>query len=332
MTKEKKASLQHSQPANPKAMESFLEGRYHAQQAFEETVHKSGTMKESEEEFAKGISYLQRAIEEDPNYVPAYLELAKAFRGYPPHVDLHDKARETLNKALSLDETNVTTHLLIADFLFPSAGEDNPENHYKRVFELSPDLAEGHEAYAEYLDDLGRFGEGMKEHQKAQELDADNDYIGRSPLTPLAVRLEREKKFMLTSSPSPSDFWLRGELEYEAGRCAESVRDWGTLRDYGWNLEAVRWNRAYEKGGPQAFIREVMKVFDEIAKDRWIPGDMIIAAHRYAGDREGALAWLETAYKEEDASVLRHLGSDLRWNAYRSDPRFQDIARRVGLP
>jgi TolB-like protein/DNA-binding winged helix-turn-helix (wHTH) protein len=319
----------------------LLEGRYHTSEAFEATVHKSGTRKESEEEYAKGISYLEKAIQEDPNYVPAYLELAANILGVntlgqdgnQPYVDLGDKARVALNKALVLDETNLAAHLLMADYLFPNTRYDEPENHYKRVIQLSPDFAEGHEAYAKYFDDLGRFEEGMKEHQKAQALDPDNDYISSSPLTPLAVRLERKRKFMLTSSPSPGDFWERGEMEFESGQYIEALKDWeAAARDYGWNEEADALARAYAKGGPQALIREVASVFDGIAKGKWFPRGMIIDAHRYAGDRAGTLAWLEIAEKEWDLSVLRYLRSDHRWDPYRSDPRFRDIARRVGLP
>ena len=58
------------------------------------------------------------------------------------------------------------------------------------MIQLCPDLPEGHEAYAEYLDDLGRLEQGMKEHQRAQDLDPNGDHLSKSPLTPLAIRLE----------------------------------------------------------------------------------------------------------------------------------------------
>ena len=333
MTKEEGASFKSLKPGNPKALEDFLEGRYHLAEHFEAAIRKSGTREKSEEEFAKGMSYLEQSIQEDPSYVPAYLVLAEAVLGHggrQPHAALEERALKALNKALSLDETNLTAHLLMAEFLFPGRGYDDPESHYKRVIQLDPNFAEGHEAYAEYLDDLGRFEEGMKEHQRAQTLDPDTDYVSSSPLTPLAVRLERNRKFMATSSPVGIDYWRRGDMEFEAGQYAEAIKDWeGVARDYGWNEEADAWVHAFAKGGPQALIREVAKAFDERAKDRWFPRDMIINAHRYADDREGALAWLETAEKEWDLSVLRHLRSDYRWDPYRSDPRFQAIIRRV---
>jgi len=337
MTSEEAADINPVQPGNSKAMEDFLEGRYHAQEAYEEAVSKSGTKDKSEQEFAKGINYLELAIKEDPNYVPAYLELAARImgaNGQQPHVELREKARVALNKALARDDSNLTAHLLLADSLFPlGAGYDEAKIHYLRVLQLNPGFAEGHEAYAEYLDDLGRFEKGMEEHRIAQELDPDTDYISRSPLTPLAVRLERTRKFMHTSLPSPYDQWQLGEMEFEAAQYGEALKDWTEpARDYGWNEEADSWDRAFAKGGPQALVRDVTRVLDGVAKEKWFPRDMIIDAHRYAGDTEGTLAWLATAEKECDLNVLRHLRSDHRWDPYRSDPRFQEIARRVGLP
>jgi eukaryotic-like serine/threonine-protein kinase len=331
MTKEEKASLQPSQPANPKAMEAVLQGRDHASNAFALTLRGDGSRQASEEEYSKAISYLEQAIQEDPKYVPAYIALAETIFYWPPHLALIPKAEEALKKALALDEANLRVHLLMADFHYTGNGWDEPESHYKRVIELSPDFAEGHEKYAEYLDDLGRFAEGMKEHEKAQSLDPDTDYISSSPLTPLATRLERKRRFMRTNSLSGSDYWERGDLEFEAGEFSEARKDWvGVARDFKWYEMADRWDRTYESGGGQALVRQIAKDFDQIARDRWFPRDMLINEHRYAGDREGALAWLETAFKENDPEV-RHLRSDYHWDPYRSDPRFRAIAMHIGI-
>jgi hypothetical protein len=121
-------------------------------------------------------------------------------------------------------------------------------------------------------------------------------------------------------------------MEFESAQYLEALGHWTELaRNYGWNEEADAWEQAYANGGSQALIREVVKVLDGIARARYFPRDVIIDAHRLAGDRAGALAWLATANKECN-HVARHLRSDLRWDPYRSDPRFQAIARSVGLP
>jgi len=154
---ERASDLRFYQPGTSNAQEDLLEGRYHVDRAYEEVVFKSGGMKKSEEEFSRGLFLLEGSIQKDPNYVPAYLALATAVMNEPPHVDLAPKARAALIKALSLDEANPETHLLIASFLCWNieGGWDDPKNHYLRAIELRPDSAQGHEAYAEYLDDQG---------------------------------------------------------------------------------------------------------------------------------------------------------------------------------
>jgi tetratricopeptide (TPR) repeat protein len=323
----------HPNQGNSKAREDLLEGRIHASGAWEAVMNKHGDVENGEKEFAQGISLLKQAIQEDPNYAPACVELAKAIMRVSPHRDLDPEAEAVLLKALALDESNPSAHLLLARLLWFGLDWDRPEIHYRRAIQLAPDSADGHEAYAEYLDDVGRFEEGMKEHQKAQALDQDNDYISAAPLIPLGVRLERKRKFMQTHPPNGLDYWMGGEMEFESGRHAEALKDWeGIARDYEWNEEADAWERAYAQGGPQALIVQLAKTLDGVARDRWFPRDMIIDAHRYAGDHEGALTWLKTACNEHD-DVLRHLRSDYRWDPYRyrCDPRFVAMLHCAGL-
>jgi DNA-binding winged helix-turn-helix (wHTH) protein/tetratricopeptide (TPR) repeat protein len=317
---------------NPEAAEYVLQGRTHVSNAYEAVVHESGTMKLSEEEFSKGIALMERAIQEDPNYVPAYLSLAKAIMGEPPHHNLRPKAQAALLKALALDDANADAHLLMAEYLGFGLGWDEPENHYKRAIQLRPGTAEIHEAYAEYMDAVGRYQEGMKEHQKAQQLDLNTDYLSSSPLMPLMERLERKRKFMAINPPNGYDYWMRGEMEFEAGQYADAVKDWaGIARDYGWVKEADSWEKAFAAGGPGALANSVAMSLDEIAKHRWFPRDFIIGAHLHTDDKEATLAWLQTAAQEDDSRVLRHLRSDYRWDPYRSDPRFQQIIHRASL-
>jgi DNA-binding winged helix-turn-helix (wHTH) protein/TolB-like protein len=328
-----KASLKpsDSHPANPQALEDLLQGRYHTDQAYEAIVFKSGGMAKSEEEFSKGMFYLERAIQEDPKYVPAYLELARAIMREPPHVNLRPKAREALTKAQAIDDADPAVHLMMAKYLGFGEGWDDSESHYQKAVELAPSSADAHQSYARYLDDIGRFEQAMREHEKAQALDPDQDYIGSSPLIPLATRLQRKRTFMLLSSPSGYDYWTRGEMEFELGQYGAALKDWEVAaRCYEWDAEADAWDRAFHAGGSQALIHEVARTMDEIAKTRYFPRDLIINAHRYAGDRNGALAWLEVAQKEQNDLCL-HLRSDYRWDPYRSDPRFQSALSRAGL-
>jgi serine/threonine protein kinase len=339
------ASLRSSQPVNPKAQE--LLKKADDQRSDHEIwllYRKSGSRKKANAEYAKSISYLERAIREDPNYAPAYVALADQIISYPPpDVVRAPKVSAALDKALALDETNPTAHLLKARCLWREDDRTRTLDHYKRAIQLRPDLPEYHEAYAEHLDAMGRFEDAMKQHQMAQALDPNTDYLSSSPLTPFPVRLDRTRRFMqskMSNSNGAAGFWMRGELEYEAGQYAETVRDWAeAVRFFGWNEEAVAIEEAYAEGGPHALIQDAMRFLDTVAKDHWMLRSMLINAHRYAGDRSGALAWLETAARECqdnwaevcDSGVLVQLKSDYHWDPYRSDPRFQAIVRQVEI-
>jgi len=346
ITREPVASPKSAQPVNPKVQELLRKADDHlANNIVSILYRKSGGRKKAEAEYAKGISSLERAIREDPNYAPAYVALAGAIittYGQPPHVALAPKAQAALEKALALDETNPKTHLLMAQFLF---GGDYTvvDDHYRRAIQLRPDLAEYHEAYAVHLDAIGRFDDAMKEHRKAQALDPNTDYLSNSPLSPLAARLERARRFMQLNSQysgGAAELWTRGELEFESGQYAEALRHWtDAARHFGWNEEADAIEQAYAAGGPDALIQEVVRFLNRFTKDHWMMRGFLINAHRYAGDKDGALAWLETAARECQGhwievcndEVLVQLKSDYHWDPYRSDPRFQAIVRHVEI-
>jgi tetratricopeptide (TPR) repeat protein len=186
------------------------------------------------------------------------------------------------------------------------------------------------EAYAEYLDDLGQFDAAMQEHRKAQALDPQNDYISSSPLTPAAEKVKRKHQYV--GRYSAYDYWWRGNSEFEVGQFVDAFQDWErAMRTFGFDAEADAVQRAFVTSGPQVGARELAHVLDEVTKDRWYPADVVIDTKFYASDKEKLLAWLDKAYKNREPVIL-HLKSDHRWDPYRSDPRFQEVYRRAGLP
>jgi TolB-like protein/DNA-binding winged helix-turn-helix (wHTH) protein len=333
MTDQERASLKPGRPVNPKALDDYLEGKYHDVITFINTLKNQPGTTSVEDEYAKAVACLERAIQEDPDFAPPYVALADTNNGDAINAETISRKKALLTKALSLDPTNLRAHQLKAKFFlvfdanWEAAGEE-----LRRAVELRPDSAETHDWYAGYLDNLGRYEEGMKEHQRAQALDPDHDYISSSPLTPLAVRLARQRKFMLYAGADFGAHYELGNLEFEAGEYAEALREWQTeARGIGWDEGAEAWGRAFANGGPRSLAREVAKTFNEAAKHQRIASALLICVNRYAGNREEALAALESAFEQRDDLVLG-LKSDYNWDPYRSDPRFKDVLRRVGLP
>jgi tetratricopeptide (TPR) repeat protein len=200
---------------------------------------------------------------------------------------------------------------------------------YRRAIELKPDEAGYHGEYAQYLDDLGQFKEGFQEHQEAQRLDPRTDYLSASPLIPKEERATRRRQF---AADNGYDYWWRGNAEYEMQKYPEAFEDWQrAFRDFNWDVEADSFGKAFADQGPRPGVQAMANILDNITKDRWLSADVPIDAHLNAGDKDRLFDWLKKAYEGHEAVVL-HLKSDLRWDPYRVDSRFQDIRRRVGLP
>jgi serine/threonine protein kinase/tetratricopeptide (TPR) repeat protein len=323
-------SVAPEQAIDPKVKNAFLLLQFHIKQAGDAILEKNRGKKEGDAEYELVLSSYENLVRMAPGFVPAHLEFAQQVLDMP-RSELGPKAGVALQHALATDEHNAEAHRLTGRFDCQYQGQwEEAGQYYRRAIELAPDSAEAHQDYAVYLDDIGRFEAGMQEHRKAQALDPQNDYLTSSPLTLAAERARRMRQYPMRFGGG--SYWLRGNANFEAGQFADAFSDWErALRTFGWDTEADSVQRAFSNGGPQAGARGLAHVFDAITKDRWLPTEFVIDTEFYAGDKEKLLAWLEQAYKNREQVIL-HLKSDHRWDPYRSDPRFQEIYRRVGLP
>jgi serine/threonine protein kinase/tetratricopeptide (TPR) repeat protein len=318
------------QGVDPKVKTAFSLLQFHISQAWDLTFEKTGGKRRSDAEYELVLSSYDDLVRMAPGFVPAHLAFAGHVLGMP-RSELGPKAGVALLHALATDEQNSKVHRLLGQFNCQYGGNwEEAGREYRRGIEVDPDSAQAHQDYAVYLDNVGRFDAGMQEHRKAQALDPQNDYLSPSPLTPAAERARRKHQYPVRFGGY--DYWWRGNADFEAGQFADAFTDWErALRVFSWDTEADSIQRAFSKGGPQAGARELARVLDDIAKDRWIAADIVIDTKFYARDKENLLAWLEKAYKNREQVIL-HLKSDHRWDPYRSDPRFQAVYRRVGLP
>ena len=317
------------QQLDPKVQDAFLNLQFHINQAYDAALEKSRGKKQSDAEYDLVLSSYDNLLRMAPGYVPAHLEFVKHVISMPRQ-ELIPKAGGAVQQALVADEHNAEAHMLNGMTVCQFQGQwEGAGPEYRRAIELAPDSADMHEAYAKYLDDLGRFEAGMGEHRKAQALDPQNDYISGSPLTSAAEKVKRKHQYPMRNA---YEHWWRGNAEFEAAQYADAFQDWErAMRIFGFDAEADSVQRAFTTSGPQAGAREVAHVLDEITKDRWYPADVVIDTKFYTKDKEGLLTWLENAYKNRE-DVILHLKSDHRWDPYRADQRFQEIYRRVGLP
>jgi len=325
------SSAEPEQPVDPKVKDAFLLLQSHINRTGLAMWTKNQGQKESDKEYELVLSSYDNLLRMAPGYVPAHLEFARHILEMPRPERLPG-ADAALEQALAVNERNAETHSLRGRLdcqfygLWQIGGDE-----YRRAIELAPNSAEQHEAYAQYLDDLGRFEAGMQEHRKAQTLDPQNDYISSSPLTPAAEKVRRSYQYPLRFFAG--DYWNRGNAEFEISQYADAFLDWQrAMRTFGWDAEADSVQSAFTRSGPQAGARQLARVVENIAKDRrYFPATIVIDTEFYAGDKEKLLTTLERAYKNRE-DVILHLRSDHRWDPYRSDRRFQAVYQHVGLP
>src|SRR5205814_10146111 len=81
-------------------------------------------------------------------------------------------------------------------------------------------------------------------------------------------------------------------------------------------------------------VGEAKKAIDELkqsSKQRYVSSYYIALIYAALGEKNLAFEWLENAYKER-SDLLIYLKVDPRLDSLRSDARFADLMRRVGLP
>ncbi|HTE91017.1 MAG TPA: winged helix-turn-helix domain-containing protein [Terriglobales bacterium] len=335
ITPDEQVRLKSARPVNPKALDAYVEARYHLDQAGKLEYYKD-KQEIQKEEFRKAVSYLDQAVKEDPGYIPPYVSYFDAVDATNiSGLELLPVAKAALTKALELDERNVEAHLALARLLMQFEYDwPGAEQQYKRAIGLSPNSAEAHYQYSEYLENIGRNKEGDKERDLAQALDPAHDYSADAGVHRLGNTLDQDRQVLEERAPNdPFALGVLGKEYAVAGRYKESVEMWERcLALYGWHDQVNVLKRADAKHGPKFALEEWMRASEEYSRrrDDW---PVVAMAFTYSslGNKDRAFAWLDKAVAQRNWCII-YLKLDEVWNPVRSDPRFSDLLRRVGLP
>jgi TolB-like protein/Flp pilus assembly protein TadD len=313
---------------NPVAYEMLLRGRFY--------WNKGGN-----EDRKKAIDYYQQAIAIDPNYALAYAELANAYSilgndgVIVPQEAVH-KAEEAAVKALELDEDLAEAHEALAynkQLAWDWAGA---EREYKRAIELNPNYADAHASYGTFLSLLGRYEQAIAEARRAKELDPISIRINIGVcLTLLNSRqydqaLDILKQMHELDPNHPLTHIYSGYAYASLGRYPEAIAAYKEgMRLHGTDTSGkIYLGYAYAKVGQreeaQAILSELQRTKQYVS-----PAELAIL---YAGlsEKDQAFLSLERGYEAHDVQ-LQYLNADRHFDSLRSDPRFQDLMRRIGL-
>jgi TolB-like protein/DNA-binding SARP family transcriptional activator len=326
-----------ARPVDPDAYALYLRGRAEWNEWTQPGVRKS-------------IEYFEQAVQKDSGFAPAWAGLSDAyaasaaFNFLPPMV-AWPEAKAAALRAIQLDETLSEAHVSLGMVLLHRDWSwSDAEREFQRAIALNPNNAFAHQAYGFLLGDRRQFDAAIGEMQRALELD---------PLTPnkqntLAATFYRAGRYdealqYFSQVPDPDanseSRHRRIAAIYERkGRLGEALAELVTgLRLGGKEQVAASVERAYLSSGyveaKRTYLRGDLGEALPRAQNAYPrPSSFDIAAH-YAllGQRDTAFAWLEKAFREQEGA-LAFLTVEDRFEALRSDPRFRDLARRIGLP
>lgn len=327
-------SLTAKKIADPAAYDAYLLGRYYWE-------------KRTKEGLLKSVEQYNKAIDLDPNYAPAYSGLASSYHiiqtyGFMPASEkAAEKSKAAAQKALSIDQTVGDAYAVLADnFTTYDWNWIEAERMYKRALEFGPNDSNTLQWYAEYLNAMGRPAEAIAEIEKARAVDPASlvvgavagrvFYIARQydrAIEQCKKTIEMDPNFArsyvyLARVYEQKEMYPEALAAYEKARSLAG-RSTGTpaLQPASKRLDAgdywrqrLEWaNRDAKEGRPSTF---------DLA---------VIYAHTSKRDNDKAFAFLEKAYDEHSAWMAELKVAPL-FDPLRSDPRFTDLVRRVGLP
>ncbi len=322
------AALPAAPSVSPAAYETYLKANYYLDNW----------------DLSKSIAYYNEAIKLDPNFAPAYAQMARsyfflAFGEDTAPREGWGKVKEAATLALQKDDRLPAAHGAMAlaklHFDWDFAGA---EQEYKRALQLNPNDAEIRHDYAHYLMAMGRVEESETESRRAVELDPmGGSLVGCLCWHSFAARdYDRSIKLaqeVLTAGDDPWERVILGWDYEQEGKLDQAIQEFKRAVDLSKSgaLYLASLGHAYATAGRRADAQQVLKSLTEAAKKSYVsPFDMAVI-YTALGDKDAAFAWLDKAVAER-STFLVYSKWEPRIDPLRSDPRFNQLLRRIGLP
>lgn len=315
------------------AYQLYLKGRYYWN-------------KRTEGSYQRAVDYFQQAINKDSGYALAYSGLADSYsflssQGIQSPRDVFPLAEAAARKAIELDDSLAEAHTSLAyvrlyyDWDWPGA-----EREYTKAIKLNPNYATPHHGYAYYLISTGRTDQAIAEIKRAQELDplsliintdhAEFYYFARRP----DQAIEQLQKAIDLDPSFVRAHFLLGRAYAQKGNCEQAIAEFQKARSLEENgvemLGALAQGYASCGKGPEArkVLGELLAI--DRTKQHYISPHWIAATYAALGDTNEGFAWLDKAFERRFGPLI-YLKVNPIWDGLRSDPRFADRLKLVGL-
>jgi DNA-binding winged helix-turn-helix (wHTH) protein/TolB-like protein/Tfp pilus assembly protein PilF len=332
---EEDAQIEKYQTDNSEAYQLYLRG-----------AHFSSFGRMVAEKNSKGIEYLQQAIALDPNYAAAYVELGLAYirlgdaLGMSSSQDVFPKAREALTKALSIDDDISAAHRGLAiyylryEWNWPAS-----EREFQRAMELDPEDPDSYSEYAVYLVSVSRFDEALRMRETAKKLlppsAGGSNGVGfvhyHARNYERSIECFKEALDFKPDFPPTRVFLARSYLAM--GKYQEAIAEIEkAVNTSQRNIIPVAFlSYAYFKADRRGDADKLLGELEARAKKEYIPPWLFAMIHSGAGHKDRAFEYLEQARLERQP-YLTHLKVDPAFDNLRSDPRFGELVKKIGIP
>ena len=329
LTPEEQARLAKARPVNPVAYEAYLRGRLL-------------WSKWSIEEANKALQYFQQAVAIDPNYAQAYSGVSDSYRILAlfggPKPEAWQKAKAAAIRAVELDETLAEAHRSLAPILLRYDWDwAASERENQRALQLNPGDAETYRVYGNFFLVTGQLNEAIAMTKHAQELDplslitgadlGESYYFARrydEAIKQCRRVVDLDPNFAL------AHLWLGHAYEAER-KFPEAIAEFKLSVELSPGNPGYLGNlaRVYAVAAKTDEARRILAQLKEQSKTRYVAPVQFALIYAALGDKDQAFAWLEKAFGERSGVFMLSIAP---WfDPLRSDPRFADLTRRVGL-
>jgi serine/threonine-protein kinase len=327
-TEEEKVAKTYT--ANPEAYELYLKGLFYWN-------------KRTPESLKAAVDYFNQAIAKDAHYSQAHAGLALTYvllpeySISPPH-EAHPKAKAAARKALEIDESLAEAHTALAyslssyDWKFAEADKE-----FQRAIQLNPNYATAHQWHAESLVATQRFDEAIAEAKRAVELDPLSLVINHAlGFCYLYARqydqaIQQYRKTIELDQNWYIAHWFLGYAYAMKGLLPMAVAEYEKARELNDDPYVLGvLGHGYAASGRRDQATKVLADMTEVAKQRYVPAYCFAQVYAGLGDKDPAFQWLEKSYQDRSYDIT-YLKVDPAMDSLRSDPRFHDLLKRVGL-
>jgi TolB-like protein/tetratricopeptide (TPR) repeat protein len=324
VTPQEQARLTRVRPLDPEAQELYLRGML---QLDADDCHSA-------------IAFFDRAVQKDPNYAQAHAALAICYgrmgeSGRMSYKEAFSRQKLEATRAIALDDSLPDAHAELANTAMTLDWDwATAATEFRRALELNPNSAPIHQKYAFYLARTGQLKEASAEVERGLDLDPVSgrsfhfegfiDYFSRQ--YDQALWLIRKVRGFDIHPPDWS--FLLGDVYAERGMYNESIAEFLKSGDGPDSLGHL--GNTYARAGRVAAARATIARLEENVRGDGVGRYEIALVYTGLGDKKEAFKWLELAYEAHDVGLV-YLKIDPCLDPLRSDPRFDDLIRRVGF-